>query len=321
MCSMLSSVADLISFKQLELELPEKVQHAHVSEPSDEIVDTDTVFVDRAGGIGKGTGRRDDDMRAIYKQARNAALDSAVVGIRGGAGKTAAAADSIAKAKANSVRFKGSERPGTFQIVLCDLGTPGHRCAEVRSAVPDVAGVERACRRRALRPRDLRRRKLNSPPVVPLPRLYSRRTIVSADMVMVRFLGFLCSHCVRRRWLSRSVSRRPSAPQTWPAVDGDAEARHCVADTSRRLPDRVGTDCEGSGDRGRKLRLTGTSGCTSADGFCDAGVEELELGVGLVLRGLDGWASLAVVTELAGRAAGKVSLCGRRHRIKVPEAV
>lgn len=123
---MLSSVADLISSEQLELPRPDKVEHTHVSEPSDEMRAFVADLADRADGIRNGTGDRDDNMLVICNQGRKAALDPALVGIAGGAGKLAEAADTIAKAHADgaSVRFERSERPGTFQLVLCDLGTP-----------------------------------------------------------------------------------------------------------------------------------------------------------------------------------------------------
>ncbi|MBF4459556.1 DEAD/DEAH box helicase family protein [Pseudoclavibacter sp. VKM Ac-2867] len=129
---MLSSVADLISSEQLELPRPEKVEHTHVSEPCDEMRAFVADLADRAEGIRNGTGDRDDNMLVICNQGRKAALDPALVGIAGGAGKLAEAADTIAKAHADGggVRYAGSERPGTFQLVLCDLGTPKSQDAQ-----------------------------------------------------------------------------------------------------------------------------------------------------------------------------------------------
>ncbi|MGQ0680618.1 MAG: helicase [Actinomycetota bacterium] len=135
--SMFRSVADVKSANDLKLQVPavESGKPETVVVPrSDELADFVETLVERAEAVRSGAvPPEEDNMLKIAGDGRKAALDLRLVGRLPDpqGGKLAAAADRIAQmhhARSGwtyrNAEGLPAERPGTFQLVFCDLSTP-----------------------------------------------------------------------------------------------------------------------------------------------------------------------------------------------------
>ncbi|WP_159601296.1 N-6 DNA methylase [Agromyces humi] len=130
---MLAEVADLLTADEIGLERPDATWHNVVVQQGEQQRAFVKNLADRADDI-RNSQKRDiggveDNMLMVCNDGRRVALDPELVGIVEKSAAIAAAADSIAENyEAGKDRIYGnSPVPGSFQLVLCDIGTPNGR--------------------------------------------------------------------------------------------------------------------------------------------------------------------------------------------------
>jgi N12 class adenine-specific DNA methylase len=136
---LLGQYADIRSRRKLGLKGPKNIVRKLVEvTPPDELADIIAKLVERADKIRAGKVKPDEDnMLAVCGESRAAGLDVRLVGVTpSGPGKVESVAANVATvyhAHKNRLYEPLSdddgalwmERPGAFQLVFCDLGTPG----------------------------------------------------------------------------------------------------------------------------------------------------------------------------------------------------
>ena len=128
--TMLAQVADIIDPNSLQTERPDVLQHLVAVEGTDEQMAFVKDLAERADELRSGTPRErgtgEDNMLVIVGDGRKVALDPRLVGIDEESPKMRSFADRAAGIyHANADRHFGEHpKPGAFQLVFCDLGTP-----------------------------------------------------------------------------------------------------------------------------------------------------------------------------------------------------
>ncbi len=135
---MLGGKSDIRTRRQLKLKGPKNVVRRIISvDPSPELEEIIADLVERADRIRSGGVRPDEDnMLAVCTEGRKAALDPRLVGrtpstpgkVHAVARETATVYHAHCDRLYPSLADDGTlwmERPGSFQLVFCDLGTPG----------------------------------------------------------------------------------------------------------------------------------------------------------------------------------------------------
>jgi hypothetical protein len=136
---LLAEVADFRSRRRLNLPGPRVERHTVVALPSEPQVGFIDDLVRRSDRIhAGGVDRHDDNMLLVTSDGRRVALDPALVGLDGPAGKVDAAVARVAGIWRRTAdwtypdaRGQTSPVPGGLQIVFCDQGTPHPRDAQV----------------------------------------------------------------------------------------------------------------------------------------------------------------------------------------------
>lgn len=140
--TMLGSYMSMVRNDTTGLDLPIPERFTHVVPATDDLTEFMASLVSRADDL-----RRlrilpeQDNMLKICTDGRKVALDPNLVGIEGVAPKLEALADNVAAIYHDTKhnRYPNSPRPGAFQLVLCDLGTPhphdGQSYGRVRAAL------------------------------------------------------------------------------------------------------------------------------------------------------------------------------------------
>lgn len=127
MRTMLSEFMSMVRADSVGLQRPEAIRHTEVSEPTAGQRAFMAELVCRADALRTGrTQPGADNMLVVCGDGRKVALDPNLVGINEGAPKLAQVAERVAEVYRQNVDrlYAGSETPGSFQLVLCDLGTP-----------------------------------------------------------------------------------------------------------------------------------------------------------------------------------------------------
>lgn len=126
--TMLSEFMSMVRADSVGLPRPHVDTVTHISEPTDAQRAFMATLVARADALRRRESSASaDNMLAICGDGRKVALDPNLVGICEQAPKLEGVADRVA-ATYHSTRdrtYAGSARPGAFQLVMCDLGTPG----------------------------------------------------------------------------------------------------------------------------------------------------------------------------------------------------
>ncbi|MFE6967013.1 N-6 DNA methylase [Agromyces sp. NPDC057679] len=130
---MLAEVADLITAEEIGLERPDATWHNVVVKQGKAqhrfVLDLSKRADDIRNGTKNKIGDVQDNMLMVCNDGRRVALDPELVGLLEKSVAIAAAADSISEHyHAGKDRLYGSsETPGSFQLVLSDIGTPNGR--------------------------------------------------------------------------------------------------------------------------------------------------------------------------------------------------
>ncbi|GEL46614.1 hypothetical protein CHO01_17300 [Cellulomonas hominis] len=125
---MFTQVADLLPADALPLERPETHWHTEVAQMSGPQADFVAALATRADALrSKRPTAGTDNMLLICNDGRLVALDPALVGLEGPASKLDMVAARVAAIYHRDAcrTYPGAERPGSLQLALCDLGTPG----------------------------------------------------------------------------------------------------------------------------------------------------------------------------------------------------
>lgn len=126
--SMLAQVADLLDPEELETERPDALYENIVVDGTAQQMQYVKSLVERADNLRskQDTGVINDNMLVIVGDGRKVALDPRLVGLDDVSPKFTAFAERAAVIyEQNKDRhFGGQTRPGGFQLVFCDLGTP-----------------------------------------------------------------------------------------------------------------------------------------------------------------------------------------------------
>ena len=126
--AMLAQVADLLDPSQIDTVRPEPVYDNITVDATDSQLDYIADLVERADNLRnkQDTGVENDNMLVIVGDGRKVALDPRLVGLDDVSPKFVAFAERAAKIyHQNKDRIFGEQvRPGGFQLVFCDLGTP-----------------------------------------------------------------------------------------------------------------------------------------------------------------------------------------------------
>ena len=124
---MLSEFMSMVRAESVGLKRPEAVRHTEVSEPTAGQRAYMAELVQRADALRLGrTQPGADNMLVVCGDGRKVALDPNLVGIDESAPKLTQVGERVAEVyRQNADRlYVGSATPGSFQLVLCDLGTP-----------------------------------------------------------------------------------------------------------------------------------------------------------------------------------------------------
>ncbi|MFV8161115.1 methyltransferase domain-containing protein [Mycobacterium sp. 134] len=125
--TMLSSFMSMVRAEDTGLKRPTPLRYTHISQPTEPTGQFMDTLVDRADDLrARRVGPEQDNMLLICGDGRKVALDPHLVGIGGGAPKLETVAVKVAEIyhETKSTIYHGSDNPGGFQLVLCDLGTP-----------------------------------------------------------------------------------------------------------------------------------------------------------------------------------------------------
>lgn len=125
--TMLSEFMSMVRADSVGLPRPEVRNHTHLTEPSDSQRAVMAELVERADAVRKRLpSAQTDNMLVICNDGRKVALDPNLVGIDEQAPKLEGVAASVADIYHNTrdLVYDGSDVPGAFQLVICDLGTP-----------------------------------------------------------------------------------------------------------------------------------------------------------------------------------------------------
>jgi len=126
--AMLAQVADLIEAESLQTERPDAEYETIVVEGTPAQMEYVKSLAERADNLRakQDTGVENDNMLLIVGDGRKVALDPRLVGLDEFSAKVTAFAERAAAIYRDNRdrRFGQMERPGGFQLVFCDLGTP-----------------------------------------------------------------------------------------------------------------------------------------------------------------------------------------------------
>ncbi|MUL61254.1 methyltransferase type 11 [Mycobacterium sp. CBMA 213] len=124
---MLGEFMTIVRAQDTDLQRPDAVRDSVVVPASADTHAYMQTLVKRADDLrARRISAEKDNMLVICSDGRKVALDPHLVGISGGAPKLEAVAERVAEIyrQTREVTYPGSEVPGAFQLVLCDLGTP-----------------------------------------------------------------------------------------------------------------------------------------------------------------------------------------------------
>ncbi|CAN3132146.1 DNA methylase [Mycobacterium sp. smrl_JER01] len=125
--TMLSEFMSMVRADSVGLPRPQVNTVTHISEPTEAQRAFMATLVARADALRRReTSADSDNMLAICGDGRKVALDPNLVGICESASKLEGVADRVAETYHSTKDriYAGSARPGAFQLVMCDLGTP-----------------------------------------------------------------------------------------------------------------------------------------------------------------------------------------------------
>lgn len=122
--TMLGEFMSILPADHTDLERPDVDHHTVVCEPGEETVDYIAGLVERAEQLQRGQGPDGDNMLWICTDGRKCATDPALVGLDESPAKVAKVADNVARVYWEA-QGAAATQPGMFQLVICDLGTPG----------------------------------------------------------------------------------------------------------------------------------------------------------------------------------------------------
>ncbi|MBY0285584.1 MAG: methyltransferase domain-containing protein [Mycobacteriaceae bacterium] len=125
--SMIGGFMSMVRSSMTDLPLPTPHQHTIVVDPTDNTRAFMSELVRRADDLrARRVGPETDNMLAICGDGRKVALDPNLVGFAETAPKLEAVAENVAAIyhRTRGAVYADSARPGAFQLVLCDLGTP-----------------------------------------------------------------------------------------------------------------------------------------------------------------------------------------------------
>lgn len=126
--AMLAQVADLLDPSQIDTVRPDPVYENITVDATEQQLDYIKDLVERADSLRskQKTGIENDNMLVIVGDGRKVALDPRLVGLDEVSPKFVAFAERAAKIyhRNKDRRFGEQARPGGFQLVFCDLGTP-----------------------------------------------------------------------------------------------------------------------------------------------------------------------------------------------------
>ncbi|AQA06941.1 methyltransferase type 11 (plasmid) [Mycobacterium sp. MS1601] len=125
--SMIGAFMSMVRSSMTDLPLPTPHQHTIVVEPTDNTRTFMSELVRRADDLrARRVGPETDNMLAICGDGRKVALDPNLVGFCETAPKLEVVAENVAAIyhRTRDAVYANSARPGAFQLVLCDLGTP-----------------------------------------------------------------------------------------------------------------------------------------------------------------------------------------------------
>ncbi|WP_241474143.1 hypothetical protein [Mycolicibacterium neoaurum] len=125
--TMLSEFMSMVRADSVGLPRPQVRTVTHISEPTEAQRAFMATLVARADALRRRETSADaDNMLAICGDGRKVALDPNLVGICEQAPKLEGVADDVARTyhRTRDRVYAGSARPGAFQLVMCDLGTP-----------------------------------------------------------------------------------------------------------------------------------------------------------------------------------------------------
>ncbi|GAT05415.1 hypothetical protein [Mycolicibacterium fortuitum] len=125
--TMLSEFMSMVRAENVGLPRPEARNHTHVTEPTAAQREFMAELVERVDALRlRLPSANVDNMLLICGDGRKVALDPNLVGIAEAAPKLEGVAALVADIYHNTrgLVYDGSEMPGAFQLVMCDLGTP-----------------------------------------------------------------------------------------------------------------------------------------------------------------------------------------------------
>ncbi|OOK65316.1 helicase domain protein [Mycobacterium kansasii] len=125
--TMLAEFMSMVRADSVGLARPEARNHTQVSEPTDAQREFMANLVVRADALrARAASATSDNMLLICGDGRKVALDPNLVGICEDAPKLEGVAALVAEIyhETRDLVYSGSPRPGAFQLVMCDLGTP-----------------------------------------------------------------------------------------------------------------------------------------------------------------------------------------------------
>lgn len=125
--TMLSDFMSMVRADNVGLPRPQVHKHTEITTPTEAQRAFMASLVERADALRQRIPSADtDNMLLICGDGRKVALDPNLVGICDAAPKLDRVAESVADIYHNTrdLAYAGSPRPGAFQLVMCDLGTP-----------------------------------------------------------------------------------------------------------------------------------------------------------------------------------------------------
>lgn len=125
--TMLSEFMSMVRADSVGLKRPKVCNHTHLSEPTDAQREFMANLVVRADALRtRSAAAASDNMLVICNDGRKVALDPNLVGLSESAPKLDGVAALVADIYHDTrhLVYPGSPRPGAFQLVMCDLGTP-----------------------------------------------------------------------------------------------------------------------------------------------------------------------------------------------------